>query len=214
MLKNVKLVYGNINARAMIPRAILYYKHQPFEDCKISFEEDWPAMKKSGEFEFCQLPMLQIDGNKYFQSLAINLYLAKHFELMGSNIEEEYLITSLLCSMDDVASKFKGLISASAEEKQKCEEDFVNTHAPFYLKIYENRFKKFGAKYMIGDKFTLGDIFVTTFLHNIFKNNARKKKFEGVLESYAPTLNKHINQISQNELEDFFAKGYIHEATI
>jgi hypothetical protein len=68
---------------------------------------------------------------------------------------------------------------------------------------------------MIGDKFTLGDIYITTFLYNIFKNKARKEKFEPVLNSLAPKLSKHVNKISQNELKNFFEKkGYLHEALV
>lgn len=41
---------------------------------------------------FGQMPVLEIDGRMYAQSVAIARYLGKHFKINGDNIEEEFEI--------------------------------------------------------------------------------------------------------------------------
>lgn len=41
---------------------------------------------------FGQMPVLEIDGKMYAQSVAIARYLGKHFKINGDNIEEEFEI--------------------------------------------------------------------------------------------------------------------------
>ena len=36
------------------------------------------------------MPILEHNGKRYSQSIAINIYLSKIFNLYGKNIEEEY----------------------------------------------------------------------------------------------------------------------------
>ena len=85
------LHYFGMNGRAAIPRAILTYAKADWTNDAIAMT-DWPKIKKSGLCEFEQVPILEVDGKKYSQSNAINLYLAETFNLMGNNIEENYQI--------------------------------------------------------------------------------------------------------------------------
>ena len=54
--------------------------------------EHWPNVKQSGYCDFQQLPILEYNGKKYSQSLAIDLLLAKKFKLYGKDIEVNILI--------------------------------------------------------------------------------------------------------------------------
>ena len=88
------------NGRAIVARAILCYANADWTNDAIK-KEDWPTIKKSGLCEFEQVPILEVDGKKYSQSHAIDLYLAETFNLMGKDIEENYQIRSLLFAIDD-----------------------------------------------------------------------------------------------------------------
>ena len=69
------LHYFETNARGVIARAILSCAKADWTNDLVK-KEDWPKLKKSGLCEYEQLPVLEVDGKKYSQSHAINLYLA------------------------------------------------------------------------------------------------------------------------------------------
>ncbi len=153
-----------------------------------------------------------------FQSGAIVLWLARQFDLLGSNAHEEYLHTSLLFSLEDILPKVVPAVFAMSEEgKAKMEtvrNDFFQVHGPFYLGVWEKRFLNNSSQYAVGNKLGLSDFIFTYFLHNIFRNPQRKDIWEPLLLDYAPNLAKHIQKIHDNELAPFFSKGYINEAPL
>ena len=172
-MKNVKLFHLNLNSRAMVARAALHHKKIAFEDIRIK-GEDWKTLKYSGQFEFRNLPKLVVDGREYVQMYSINCYLGRQLDLFGKDIEEEYQINSLLNSYEDFAGKARqAQLLPTEEDRKKAGENFVKIHIPFFLTAYENRFKKYGSSYMVGDKFTLADIYVTVYLWNNFRNIAK-----------------------------------------
>lgn len=214
---NAKLEYFGVNGKAAIMRAILYQQKATFEDKRYTFE-DWQSLKKSGVYEFEQLPAFEFNGEKFVQSGAITLMLARHFNILGSNLHEEYLHTSLLSSVDDFFPKFNPSFFAMSPEgiaqMENKKKEFKEVHAPFYLTKYEERFKKYGGKFAVGDSFSLSDIILTVILTNAFKHSQRREEFEPILNQYAPTLAKHIESVAQNELAEYYAKGFIGQAPI
>jgi prostaglandin-H2 D-isomerase / glutathione transferase len=60
----IKLHYLDIYARAECIRLLLTHAKVPFEDIRYKFE-DFPKLKQSGNLEFGQLPVLEVDG-KFF----------------------------------------------------------------------------------------------------------------------------------------------------
>jgi glutathione S-transferase len=214
---NAKVEYFPFNGKAAIIRAILHYKNLPFTDVTYTFEE-WGKHKKSGNFEFEQIPAFEFKGERFFQSGAITLMLARAFNLLGSNLHENYLHESLLLSFEDFILKFGGAFVALTDEGRaqmpSKKKELIEIHAPFFFSKYEERIKKYGGKYAVGDNFSLSDILYTVMLINAFKHPERREEFEPLLEKYAPTLNKQIDNIAQNELAEFFAKGYNKQAPL
>ena len=97
------LYYFKVNARGTIPRALLSHAKVNWEDRYINFDEWKEKYKPNKEFcEYGQLPILEYKGKFYAQSMAIELFLAKKFNFLGDNEDEEYEINNLLCSFEDV----------------------------------------------------------------------------------------------------------------
>jgi hypothetical protein len=63
---NARLEYFGVNGRAGLIRSILYWKGVPFEDFKIEYSDWWGSLKKSGNYEFEQLPAFEFNGNRMF----------------------------------------------------------------------------------------------------------------------------------------------------
>jgi prostaglandin-H2 D-isomerase / glutathione transferase len=79
-MPHYKLNYFNGRGRAEITRLIFTAAGAEFTDNRIA---DWPATK--GDAPLGQLPYLEIDGVKLPQSISIARYIAREFNLAGSN---------------------------------------------------------------------------------------------------------------------------------
>ena len=92
-MENVKLTYFNDNGRVGLIRAMLSYKKIPFENVMYTLDE-WPSKKDN--YEFKQLPQLEVNGKKLTQTIAICLYLARQLDLYPKDIYLQYHVDSLL----------------------------------------------------------------------------------------------------------------------
>ena len=200
------LHYFPVNGRAVVPRAILSYSKADWTDDRIAMQ-DWPKIKKSGLCEFEQLPILEVEGKKYSQSNAINIYLAETFNLMGKNAEENYQITNLLMTFDDFMGPIFGYMFCKDESKKEEMHKNALEKAKFFIGQIEKRYITLGkGKYFLGDKFTLADIYIATAFPAAF--DALKMK-ECPCKEVAPNLGELIKRIKENELKEFYEKFYV-----
>lgn len=215
MNSKYKLYYLPFNGRAAGIRALLSYKQANWENIIVN-HTDWNKLKHSGKFEFSQLPCLLVDEKPLVQTLAIENFLAKRFNLLGSNENDEYNIISLVCTRDDFSKYLKPIIFPSEEEK-KNRDNIINKSKPFFiemLKIFENRLNQSNGKYYIGDKITLADIYIATQIQRIYRNKILRNDFESLLVSHAPKVTNLVDSLFKNELKEYYNKYYIAEAII
>ncbi len=214
MNSTYKLYYFQVNGRGANTRAILTYAKAQWEDIRIAIK-DWPALKNSGKFEFAQLPELELDGGRILtQSLAINVYLARKFNLLGNNEEDEYNIISVLNSVEDWGKMIRQITWPTEEEKSRRAEllkQLEENDIPRFLKIYENRYLSYGGKYFVGDTFSLADIYMANLFH-ISLGLSLKDEFGHLPQQYAPKLNELVQRVSENELADYFKNVFIHNS--
>ena len=155
------LHYFGVNGRAIISRAILSFAKADWTNDMIE-RQDWPKIKTSGLCEFEQLPVLEVNGKKYCESNAINLYLAETFNLMGKDAEENYQIVNLLMTIEDIYTAAKDFFISQDESKKEEFKKKAEDKVKFFFGKFEKRYADFGKKkYFLGDKFTLADIFLT-----------------------------------------------------
>ena len=203
------LHYFKVNARGMLTRAILSSSRKEWTNNIIEFDK-WKDLKKSGLCEFEQLPVLEHNNKKLCQSMAINLYLLKQFNLYGKNDEEEYQINSLLCTFEDLFDlPHKFLHLKDEKKKEEMKNQFIEKFK-LYLKKYEERYVSLGkGKYFLGDHFSGADIYIgssLTYFCNIIGNN--------IIKENSPNLFELIERLKNSELKEFFEKYYIKDANI
>ena len=141
---------------------------------------------------------------------AIEQYLGYNFNIHGKNIEDEYKINCLLDSFDDLFTIFKHFTWPETEEDKEHIEDYrkaFKSKLAFFVSILEKKYsnKDENDEYYLGNYFSLADIFVTVVLSNF----ADKLNCENILKEHGPNVYKLIKRIKDNELKDFFEKGYI-----
>ena len=215
MQPTYQLYYFEGNGRAVNIRAILDYANANWEDNKISFA-DWPAIKSKGKFEFGQMPVLLLEGKQKTQTIAIEIFLARRFGLMGSTEEDEYQILNILSSREDYSKTLYGLLMPTEEQKTKREEIVKNLREnvlPLFLEATENKYLENGkGKYFLGDKLSLADIFLATGFTQLFESVGLKDLFSDVPSELAPNVLELTKRIKENDLKNFFAKSYLHDS--
>lgn len=194
------------NGRAAMARAILSYAKADWKDHKFDRDEWVNSIKKSGLCEFEQAPVLEYNGKTYAQSYAMTTYLARKFNLMGKDDEENYQIESLLCSVEDIFSsmRYKYLPDTEKAKKEEMEKAAIEKYK-MYIKKYEERYIKNGkGKYFLGDRFTLADIFIGVELPSLCDAFG-----QCIVPQVSPILVELITRLKENELKEFHEKYFI-----
>ena len=198
-MENVKLIYFNANGRVGLIRAMLAYKKIPFENIMYTMEE-WPSKKNN--YEFKQLPQLEVNGKKLTQTIAICLYLARQLDLYPKDIYLQYHVDSLLACRDDITRLYRKVWGkeATQEEYKQYKEMII-----LYLKRIEERYKELGSgKYYLGNDLSVADF----FLGCMFKEFCDLVKEEDIMGKYAPGIKKVVGSLVKNELKEFYEKYY------
>nr|WOZ07760.1 glutathione S-transferase GSTs5 [Agrotis ipsilon] len=110
-----KVVYYYFDSKALgeAGRLLLAYGGQEFEDRRILWR-NWPEFKKNTLFG--SLPMLEIDGKLYGQSISITRYLGRKYGLVGDTPEDAMEI-------DQNVDLLKDLITKACEMHYEPDED-------------------------------------------------------------------------------------------
>ena len=199
-MENIKLTYFKANGRVGLIRAMLCYKKVPFENIMFTMEE-WPSKKQN--YEFHQLPELEVNGKKLTQTIAISLYLAKQLNLYPKDIYLQYHADSLLAIRDDFTFLYRKMSTPQkTEEEIKTYKDRII----LYLQKIEKRYEELGSnKYYLGNEISVADFFlgcmVSEFCYLV--------KDEDVLSKYSPGIKKLIDRLKENELKEYLEKYYI-----
>ena len=198
-MENVKLIYFNANGRVGLIRAMLAYKKIPFENIMYTMEE-WPSKKDN--YEFKQLPQLEVNGKKLTQTIAICLYLARQLDLYPKDIYLQYHVDSLLACRDDITRLYRKVWGKEAtKEEYKQDKEMII----LYLKRIEERYKELGSgKYYLGNDLSVADF----FLGCMFKEFCDLVKEEDIMGKYAPGIKKVVDSLVKNELKEFYEKYY------
>ena len=199
------LHYFPVNGRGLIPRALLSYGKVEWTNHLIKPEE-WASVKKSGLCEYEQVPVLEVEGKKYSQSYAINLYLAEILHLMGKDSEENYQITNILMSFEDFMFPINKILYGEKVENKEELLKKAGEKVKFFVEKFEKKYVGLGkGKYFLGDKITLADIVLTTGITDAI-NRGEIKDFPW--KEIAPNLEQLIKRVQENELKEFFEKYY------
>ena len=199
-MENVKLTYFKDNGRVGLIRAMLSYKKIPFENIMFTMDE-WPSKKDN--YEFKQLPQLEVNGKKLTQTIAICLYLAKQLDLYPKDIYLQYHVDSLLATRDDITMLYRKVkLKTCNDEEYKKYKELVS----LYLQRIEERYKGLGnGKYYLGNELSVADF----FLGCMFEEFCVLAKDEDLMGKYAPNIKTLVERLKKDELKEFYDNYYI-----
>ncbi|XP_035824165.1 probable glutathione S-transferase 7 [Aplysia californica] len=156
----IKLTYFDIRGRAEVARLVLAAAKIPYEDIRIGFDQ-WPALKSSTPLG--SVPVLEVDGQKFTQSVAIAAYLAKENGLYGSSALEQLAIDQVALAREDLTQAVGKFMSEKDEKKKaELEKTLKEEQEPKFLGFFNKLIKENPTKsgFVVGSKITLADLVV------------------------------------------------------
>ena len=192
--------------RGEVLRMLLAHAKVDYENVFYSFA-DLPKAKESGNLEFGQLPVLEIDGKFYSQSIAILRFLGNKY---GYNPEEPYTawrVDSTIDSIGDLLNAYyKATFTSNEDDKAALWKVFYETTYPKWLTVIESRLKSNTTqKYIVGDKMTIADFLIAAIAYGTFMNegNANKDVQLAIVEKF-PVLLEYVKGLGE-ELKEYLA---------
>jgi len=190
-----------------VSRCLLDVTKTAYENKVFSIEE-WNKMEKPSKiYEYGTLPVLEFNGRNMSQDHAIEIFLARKLGFLGSNPDEEYDILSIILSTEEFYKPIAkyGMAVFSKESKElldKRVKEINDTILSSILPVFERRFTNKKGKYIVGDKLSLADIFMTWVIHLLFCP-LRKGVFDSS-KKFVPKLIEYVDNLRKNELKIFF----------
>lgn len=161
--KNITLSYFGGPGRAEASRIALRTAGIAFNDARLTYQE-WGAMKATVQ-PWGQLPILEVDGEKIYQSNAILIYLGKITGFYPKDLKDEAKVLELLFGLEDVLSPFGPTHTiADANEKIKARETLVSPGGKVFGEL--NKVNNFigDKKFVVGNSLTIGDFALFSLL--------------------------------------------------
>ncbi|XP_043486269.1 glutathione S-transferase-like isoform X1 [Polistes fuscatus] len=174
-MPSYKLTYFAGKGLAEAIRFIFSYAGVEFED--ITFDSnDWPTKIKPTT-PFGLVPMLEVDGKKISQSVAISRYLAKQFKLTGKDDWEDLEIDATVDTIHDLRAKIGAYFYETNPEVKAAKLEVAKEVVPFILERLDAQVKSNGG-YFVGGALTWADLtFVALlyYLNHMMKSNIIEK---------------------------------------
>jgi glutathione S-transferase len=155
---NIKIVYYDARGRAEVIRLTLAAGGIKWEEVLMT-DEMWKTEK--AKTPFGQLPLMEVDGKIFAQSIALANFAAREAGLYGKNNLDALKIDQVVQLVNDCLNIVVQVFTVSDEAKKEEQlKHFTEVDAPKYFAMYEKLLKDNGTGYFVGDSLTLADIFV------------------------------------------------------
>jgi len=162
-MSEYKLHYFNIRGKAELVRLVFAAAGQDYQDLRYkspmspdpNITLEWSDEAKAAT-PLGQMPVLEVDGQKFCQQSAISRFLAKRFGLMGDDELQAFKVDMVVETMwPDVAGKITKFFYEKDEEKKAAIKEQAEQAIP---KMLANIAKWVEGDFVLGDKLSLADL--------------------------------------------------------
>ncbi|XP_048729241.1 hematopoietic prostaglandin D synthase-like [Ostrea edulis] len=192
------LHYFNLKGRGEIVRLMLVAAGVDFEDHRVEREE-WPKLKPT--MPAGQMPVLEVDGKKYCQSLAIARYVAREYGMAGASSTEQLLIDQVVDTVNDLLTDMvKPIFEQDATRKAEMMKKLNEETVPRVMGILLNFLEGNGGQYFVGTKLSLADVYFMDVVSRILDQDSK------ILDKF-PKLAANLKSTqSLPKIADYLAK--------
>jgi len=191
-----KLVYFNVRALAEVSRLLFSVAGIEFEDYRYPIDTsnfsrpEWDADKAKDPFKypFGTIPVLEVDGKQIAQSKVIERYLARKFNLLGSDESQSLLIESIIEEISDIKAKWNAL-------KETDRNKYFDTELPKYFGFLD---RIGGSGHFVGSSISYADISFFNFVDNHDNQDRLQQSLSGFpnLKAVAENVGKHAGVVA------------------
>jgi len=190
-MSKIKLSYFDINGGRGEPvRIAMSIAGMEFEDERISFPE---FGKMRGSTPLNALPTLEINGEVYTQSNAMNRYIGKQAGLYPDDPWQAFLCDEVMEAIEDIYHYIVRTFALKGEELKAARAVLCDT-LRIYLKLLGNRLSAAGGHYFADNKLTVADLKAYVLVKSLLSGNLDHVPVD-LCEQVAPNLIKHIARI-------------------
>jgi len=180
MASKYKLTYFNFYGRGEAVRMLFALAGVEYEDKRVEWTgDDWKEIKPKTPFG--QLPLLEIDGREFCQSVAITRHLANKFGFAGKTDLDKLQGDMIVDCIVDLTNPLEPIFEEADETKKKeMHQNFepkLHVHLQNLQKMLEAN--NGGNGFFVGDSITLADLIWTGLQSWI-----RFMKFGPVVDKY------------------------------
>lgn len=163
-----------------------------FEDARLTFPE-WATVKASGMAPLGQLPVLEVDGAAYTQSLPMSVYAAKLAGLYPTEPLAAFKADEVVAVVDEAWNK----IAATSKDKPETRVAYGEEVAPKYLALLEKRLG--GAQFFGGAAPNYADLWVYVYV-SFFASGFFDHVKTDFVERHAPAIAALVARVKESEL--------------
>jgi prostaglandin-H2 D-isomerase / glutathione transferase len=199
----MKLTYFNVRGLAETSRILLALGKEEYEDFRYPLnvidmskfkmeKEEFDKDKTDGKLvkSLNKVPFLEVDGTIIPQSKSIERFLAKRFNMMGETDLEAAKIDSLCEYVRDFKDLYQKV--RASEDKETAMNQWFTVTLVEKLKLLEEILGD-NDGFSVGDKLTLSDVVLFTFITHFFDN--KEASLNATL--VAPKLRKIIDRVKE-----------------
>lgn len=186
-MSTYKLTYFPVKGLGEPIRFLLSYAGISFEDERFD-RDDWPKIKPTTPFG--QVPVLDVDGKKIAQSVAISRYLAKKSDLAGKDDWEALEIDSIVDTIHDVRARLAAFHYEENEEIKAAKRKIADEVVPYYLERLDAQVKNNGG-YFVGGALSWADLSFVALLDylNFMNGSDLIEKYDNLKQLKEKVLN-------------------------
>ncbi|KAA3678354.1 prostaglandin-H2 D-isomerase / glutathione transferase [Paragonimus westermani] len=167
-----KLTYFNMRGLAERIRLVLHAADLEFEDHRLE-RSDWPAVKPT--IEGGKLPVLDVTTccgktRRMNESMAIARWLARKYQMMGSNDDEYYEIERMIGLCSDIDRDVAMIIHATEDARPKLIEEFKEGNGPRLFGMMAKHLEASQHGLVTGNKATLADFCILCTIDQVESN--------------------------------------------
>ncbi|XP_011165643.1 glutathione S-transferase-like [Solenopsis invicta] len=187
-MPSYKLIYFPNTALAEPIRFLFNYANIDFVDERFDYA-DWQKLKPT--MPFGKVPVLEIDGKKCPQSVAICRYLAKKCGLAGKDDWEALEIDATVDTIHDLRASIAAYSYEKNEEAKAEKHQYAKEAVPYYLERLDAQVKK-NDGYLVGGALSWADFTFVGLLDylNYMMNENIIEKYENLKQ-----LQKKVEEV-------------------
>lgn len=203
----MKLTYFNVRGLAETSRILLALGNEEYEDFRYPLEvidmskhemkkEEFDRDKASGNLvkSLNKVPFLEVDGVVVPQSKTIERFLARRFDMMGTNDLEAAQIDAICESVRDFKDLYQKVRSLPDEEKQVGMNEWFTQTLVEKLTLLEHQLVG-DDSFCVGNKMSLADVVLFTFVKEFFDN--KEASYNATLA--VPKVRAVVDRVSSHE---------------